>query len=186
MTFDEKVEHSLGIVWGVQPVLMDKPTSTDDMFDKAVKVAKEKGFVEDGDLVIIVAGVPVGESGTTNLMKLQLIGSKLVQGLGVGEQSVVGNAVVVDSAQEANDKVQDGDIMVAKVTDKDYMPAIKKAGGLVVEASGLTSHAAVVGLSLGIPVIVGATDATTKIKNQAEITVDARRGVVYAGTATNL
>ena len=186
MTFDEKIQHSLTVVWGVTPVLSEKPTSTDDMFEKAAEVAKEEGLVKDGDLVIIVAGVPLGETGTTNLMKLQLIGTQLVKGLGVGDQSVIGNAVVATSAEEANEKMQDGDILVAKTTDKDYLPAIKKASGMVVEASGLTSHAAVVGLSLGIPVVVGATNATSKIKDGSKITVDARRGAIYQGEATNL
>ncbi|CCI81540.1 pyruvate kinase [Lactobacillus hominis] len=186
MTFDEKVQHSLGIVWGVKPMLVEKPKTTEEMFDKAAELAKETGLAKDGDLVIIVAGVPLGETGTTNLMKLQLIGTQLVKGLGVGDQSVIGNAVVATSAEEANAKMQDGDILVAKTTDKDYMPAIKKASGMVVEASGLTSHAAVVGLSLGIPVIVGATDATSKIQSGSKITVDARRGAVYQGEATNL
>ncbi|WP_281828781.1 MULTISPECIES: pyruvate kinase [Lactobacillus] len=186
MTFDEKIQHSLGIVWGVIPVLTRKPKSTDDMFEMAAKVAKEKGLVKDGDLVIIVAGVPVGESGTTNVMKLQIIGHKLAQGLGVGNGSVVGKAVVANSAEEANSKVKEGDILVSKVTDPDYMPAIKKASGLVVEASGLTSHAAVVGLSLGIPVVVGTTDATDKISDGTTITVDARRGAIYQGEISNL
>ncbi|ARD06803.1 pyruvate kinase [Lactobacillus amylolyticus] len=186
MTFDEKIQHSLGIVWGVIPVLTRKPKSTDDMFEMAAKVAKEKGLVKNGDLVIIVAGVPVGESGTTNVMKLQIIGNKLAQGLGVGNGSVVGKAVVANSAEEANSKVKEGDILVSKVTDPDYMPAIKKASGLVVEASGLTSHAAVVGLSLGIPVVVGTTDATDKISDGTTITVDARRGAIYQGEISNL
>ncbi|MCT6866074.1 MAG: PEP-utilizing enzyme, partial [Lactobacillus panisapium] len=138
------------------------------------------------DLVIIVAGVPVGDSGTTNLMKLQIIGSKLAQGLGVGNGSVVGKTVVVNSAEEAISKTREGDILVAKTTDPDYMPAIKKASGLVVEASGLTSHAAVVGLSLGIPVVVGVSDATEKIGSGITITVDARRGAIYQGEVSNL
>ncbi|TSO26252.1 pyruvate kinase [Lactobacillus sp. LL6] len=186
MTFDEKIQHSLAVVWGVTPVLADKPSSTDDMFEKAAEVAKAEGLVKDGDLVIIVAGVPVGESGTTNMMKLQIIGNKLAQGLGVGNGSVVGKAVVATSAEEANSKVKEGDILVAKTTDPDYMPAIKKAAGLVVEASGLTSHAAVVGLSLGIPVVVGTTDATEKIADGSTITVDARRGAIYQGEISNL
>ena len=186
LTFDEKIQHSLGIVWGVQPLLTEKPKSTDDMFEVAAKVAKEKGFVKDGDLVIIVAGVPVGDSGTTNLMKLQIIGNKLVQGLGVGNGSVIGKTVVANSAEEANSKVKEGDILVAKTTNPDYNPAIKKASGLVVEASGLTSHAAVIGLSLGIPVVVGATNATEKISDGSTITVDARRGAIYRGEISNL
>lgn len=186
LTFDEKIQHSLGICWGVQPMLTEKPESTDDMFEVAAKVAKEQGYVKDGDLVIIVAGVPVGDSGTTNLMKLQIIGSKLAQGLGVGNGSVVGKTVVVNSAEEAISKTKEGDILVAKTTDPDYIPAIKKASGLVVEASGLTSHAAVVGLSLGIPVVVGVTDATEKIAGDTTITVDARRGAIYQGEVSNL
>ncbi|WEV40637.1 pyruvate kinase [Lactobacillus sp. ESL0681] len=186
LTFDEKIQHSLGITWGVQPMLTEKPESTDDMFELATKVAKENGYVKDGDLVIVVAGVPVGDSGTTNLMKLQIVGNKLAQGLGVGNGSVVGKTIVVNSAEEANSKVKEGDILVAKTTDPDYLPAIKKASGLVVEASGLTSHAAVVGLSLGIPVVVGVTDATEKIAEAATITVDARRGAIYQGEVSNL
>lgn len=186
LTFDEKIQHSLGITWGVQPMITEKPASTDDMFEVAAKVAKEQGYVKDGDLVIIVAGVPVGDSGTTNLMKLQIIGNKLAQGLGVGNGSVIGKTVVVRSAEEANSKVQEGDILVAKTTDPDYLPAIKKASGLVVESSGLTSHAAVVGLSLGIPVVVGVTDATDKIANGTTITIDARRGAIYQGEVSNL
>ncbi|MCX8721133.1 MULTISPECIES: pyruvate kinase [unclassified Lactobacillus] len=186
LTFDEKIQHSLGICWGVQPMLTEKPESTDDMFEVAAKVAKEQGYVKDGDLVIIVAGVPVGDSGTTNLMKLQIIGSKLAQGLGVGNGSVVGKTVVVNSAGEAISKTKEGDILVAKTTDPDYLPAIKKASGLVVEASGLTSHAAVVGLSLGIPVVVGVTEATAKIAGDTTITVDARRGAIYQGEVSNL
>ncbi|GFZ26969.1 pyruvate kinase [Lactobacillus corticis] len=186
LTFDEKIQHSLGIVWGVTPILTEKPKSTDEMFEMATKVAKEQGLVEDGDLVIIVAGVPVGDSGTTNLMKLQIVGSKLAQGLGVGNGSVVGKAVVANSAEEANSKVKEGDILVSKVTDADYLPAIKKASGLVVEASGLTSHAAVVGLSLGIPVVVGTTSATEKISDGTTITVDARRGAIYQGEISTL
>lgn len=186
LTFDEKIQHSLGICWGVQPMLTEKPESTDDMFEVAAKVAKKQGYVKDGDLVIIVAGVPVGDSGTTNLMKLQIIGSKLAQGLGVGNGSVVGKTVVVNSAEEAISKTKEGDILVAKTTDPDYMPAIKKASGLVVEASGLTSHAAVVGLSLGIPVVVGVTNATEKVAGDTTITVDARRGAIYQGEVSNL
>ncbi|WP_063329383.1 pyruvate kinase [Lactobacillus delbrueckii] len=186
LTFDEKIQHSLGIVWGVEPVLAKKPSNTDEMFEEAARVAKEHGFVKDGDLVIIVAGVPFGQSGITNLMKLQIIGNQLAQGLGVGTGSVIGKAVVANSAEEANAKVHEGDILVAKTTDKDYMPAIKKASGMIVEASGLTSHAAVVGVSLGIPVVVGVADATSKIADGSTLTVDARRGAIYQGEVSNL
>lgn len=184
VTFDEKTQRSLTISRGVFPIVAEKPANTDDMFELATKKAQEIGFAEEGDLILIVAGVPVGETGTTNVMKAQLIGSKLVEGSGVGDESTVGKAVIASDAAEAAAKMQKGDVLVVKTTDKDYLPAIEKASALVVENGGLTSHAAVVGIAMGIPVVVGATDATTAITDGQIITVDSRRGIVYKG-ATN-
>ncbi|WP_125703266.1 pyruvate kinase [Lacticaseibacillus daqingensis] len=184
ITFDEKTQRGLMINWGVYPIIADAPESTDDMFDLATKKAQELGFAEEGDLILITAGVPVGETGTTNVMKVQLIGSKLVEGSGVGDESTVGKAVLATNAQEAAAKMQKGDILVVKTTDKDYLPAIEKAAALVVENGGLTSHAAVVGIAMGIPVVVGAAGALDAITDGQVITVDSRRGIIYKG-ATN-
>ncbi|WP_099974721.1 MULTISPECIES: pyruvate kinase [Lactobacillaceae] len=186
ITFDEEVQRSLTVNWGVQPIIAEKPGNTDEMFELAAKKAEELGFAKEGELILVVAGVPVGESGTTNVMKLQLIGSRLVKGQGVGEESVIGNAVVANSAAEANEKVQAGDILVTATTDKDYMPALEKASAVIVENGGLTSHAAVVGIAMGLPVVVGAEDATKLIGNGETITVDSRRGVVYKGASRSI
>ena len=154
------------------------------MINLASKVSQEEGYASEGDLIIITAGVPVGEKGTTNLMKIQMIGSKLVQGQGVGEEAIIAKAVVAGTAEEAVAKATEGAILVTKTTDKEYMPAIEKASALVVEEGGLTSHAAVVAIAQNIPVIVGAADATSLINNDEVITVDPRRGIVYRGATT--
>lgn len=184
ITFDDVTRRGLMINWGVYPVVAERPSSTDEMFDVATKTAQDLGFAEEGDLILITAGVPVGETGTTNVMKVQMIGSKLTSGSGVGDQTTVGKAVVANTASEAVAKMQKGDVLVVKTTDKDYLPAIEKAAAVVVEAGGLTSHAAVVGIAMGIPVVVGAENATGVISDGQVITVDSRRGIVYKG-ATN-
>ncbi|ETY74254.1 pyruvate kinase [Lactiplantibacillus fabifermentans] len=186
ITFDERTQRGLMVNWGVQPIVADKPETTDDMFDLAASKAVELGFAKEGDLILITAGVPVGERGTTNIMKIQLIGSKLADGQGVGDETVIGKAVIATSAQEAIDKAVEGGVLVTKTTDKDYLPAIEKSSALVVENGGLTSHAAVVGISMGIPVIVGVKDATTVISDGQLITVDSRRGIVYRGASNAL
>lgn len=186
ITFDERTQRGLTVNWGVDPIVTDRPENTDAMFDLATQKAQELGFAQEGDLILIVAGVPVGESGTTNLMKVQLIGSKLVKGQGVGDETVVGKAVIAHSAEEAAQKISEGDILVVETTDKDYLPAIEKASALIVENGGLTSHAAVVGIAMGVPVIVGAADATRLIKAGDVITVDSRRGNVYRGASNSL
>lgn len=184
ITFTERQMRGLALSWGVYPQVAEKPNSTDDMFNLATRVSQETGFAKEGDLIIITAGVPVGERGTTNLMKIQLIGSKLVSGHGVGRTSVIGKAIVAKDAAEANANAVEGGILVVPTTDKEYLPAIEKSAALVVEDGGLTSHAAVVGIAMGIPVIVGAANATTLVHDDELITVDSRRGIVYRGATT--
>lgn len=186
VTFDERTRRGLSVNWGVQPVLADTPASTDEMFALATEKAQEEGFAKEGDLILITAGVPVGEKGTTNVMKIQLIGSKIVEGQGVGDETVIGKTVVASSAEEANSKAVEGCVLVTKNTDKDYLPAIEKASALIVENGGLTSHAAVVGISMGIPVVVGAHDATSLVSEGEVVTVDSRRGIVYHGASNAL
>ncbi|QIL46567.1 pyruvate kinase [Vagococcus coleopterorum] len=181
ITFDERKARGLALAWGVFPTVTEKPASTDDMFTLATEVSLESGFATEGDLILITAGVPVGERGTTNLMKIQLIGSKLLEGQGVGREAYVGTTVVATSAEEANEKAVEGCVLVVKTTDKDYMPAIEKAGALIVEEGGLTSHAAVVGIATSTPVVVAATNATTTIENNILVTVDPRLGVITSG-----
>lgn len=184
VTFDERTKRGLMLNWGVYPTVAEKPSTTDEMFELATKKAVDLGFAKEGDLILITAGVPVGERGTTNVMKIQLIGSKLLEAQGVGQRTVVANAVVASSAEEANKKAHEGMILVVPTTDSDYMPAIKQASALIVESGGLTSHAAVVGIAQDLPVIVGATKATTIVMDGELITADTRRGIVYRGETT--
>ena len=184
VTFSESQARKLALSYGVYPYVSKKPSTTDEMMDLAAIVAKNNGYAKEGDLIIITAGVPVGERGTTNLMKIQLIGSKLQNGQGIGEEAVVGRAVVATSAEEAIKNATEDCVLVVKSTDKDYMPAIEKASALVVEAGGLTSHAAVVAIAQGIPVVVGAENITSLVENGEVITVDSRRGIIYRGATT--
>ncbi|SJZ89087.1 pyruvate kinase [Pilibacter termitis] len=181
LTFDEKTQRSLMLNWGVLPVISEKVFSTDELFEKATAKAVEMGLASEGDLILITAGVPVGERGTTNIMKIQLIGNKLVEGQGVGTETKIGRAVVAFSAEEAVSKVQEGDILVVPSTDADYLPAMTKAAAIIVETGGLTSHAAVVGIAKSIPVVVSAANATNAISDGQIVTVDPRRGIVYKG-----
>lgn len=186
VTFSERQRRGLALSWGVYPFVTEKPDSTDEMMELAAKVAKEEKFAKEGDLIIITAGVPVGERGTTNLMKIQLIGTKLTSGQGIGDKSVIGKAVVALSAEEAIAKVTEDCILVLKNSDKDYTPAFEKAAAVIVEAGGLTSHAAVVGIANGIPVIVGAKNVTSLVQDNELITIDSRRGIIYRGATTTI
>jgi len=183
VTPSEHVMRALQLVWGVIPVLGTPAKTTDEMFDIAVNGAIRSGLVKLGDTVVITAGVPVGRSGSTNLIKIHTVGDLVAKGQGIGSQSATGKVVVAHTPEEAIAKAQEGMILVTPSTNRDYMPAIEKAAALITESGGITSHAAVVGLNLGIPVVLGVADATQKMKDGMEVTVYAEIGDIYTGQA---
>lgn len=181
-TPNKEVVRRLALVWGVYPVLVCNYSNTDELFEESTKKALEKGLVQSGDLVVITAGIPVGIAGTTNLIKVQTVGEIVVHGTGIGKKSVIGQVKIIKN-QEDMDKINEGDILVSVSTDRDIMPAVKKSGGMIIEEGGLTSHAAIVALHLGIPVIVGAENATEIFEDGQTVTIDPSRGLVYHGEA---
>jgi len=186
VTSTERPSRKLTLVWGVYPIVAKKVGSTDEILELSVEQSLKHNYVKHGDLVIITAGVPVGEAGTTNLMKVHLIGDIVAKGQGIGKMVAFGRTVVANNAQEALNVDTTDAILVTIGSDRDMMPAIHKCAGLITEEGGLTSHAAVVGLSLGIPVIVGVKNATKLIENGKDVTMDAESGVIYSGLASVL
>ncbi|WP_047985074.1 pyruvate kinase [Ornithinibacillus californiensis] len=183
VTYNERINRQLSLVWGVHAITGAKASSTDEMLDVAIDLGLQANLLNHGDRVVITAGVPVGEAGTTNLMKIHIIGDVIARGQGIGKRSAYGKAVIVKNSEEALNKVNHGDIIVTYGTDRDMMPAIEKASGIVTLEGGLTSHAAVVGLSLGIPVIVGVDNAFEQIHDGEDITIDGTKGDIYRGHA---
>lgn len=183
VTSNERAHRKMSLVWGVTSMLGEKASSTDEMLDRTVDIAVKAGFVTRGDLVIITAGVPVGETGTTNLLKVHMLGEVAAKGQGIGRRSASGKVVIAQNAEEANAKVSEGDVLVTKSTDKDMIEAFEKAVAVITVEGGLTSHAAVVGLNLSTPVIVGVEEALELFKDGDEVTVDSVTGNIYSGHA---
>lgn len=179
-----KVARRLALNFGVHPILSEKVETTDELIIDAVNKSKEAGYVKDGDLVVVAAGIPVHLSGTTNMLKVHIVGDVLVQGKGAGNRPGFGTAKVVSNPKEAEGLVQRDDILVVKNLDKDYIHVLDRVAGVIAEEGGLTSHLAVECISRNIPVIINAGAATESIKTGAFITMDVHRGVVYAGRAS--
>lgn len=181
VTPNEHVTRQLNLVFGVFPVKGEPAKTTDELFDKSLASAMNTGIIQPGDMVVITAGVPVGRSGTTNLIRIHQIGEMIAKGQGIGTQSVTGKVVIARTAQEAVEKTKEGDVLVTKSTDKDYIPAFEKAGAIITETGGITSHAAVVAISLSKPVIVGVENATEILQEGSEVSVYAELGVIQSG-----
>lgn len=120
---------------------------------------------------------------TTYRLQSEKTPNILVSGQSIGQQIISGPARVVNSPHDIN-SVQAGDIIVSNMTDPDWVPALKKAVGIITQMGGRTCHAAIVARELRIPALVGAHDAMKLIKNGQEITLDCSQGTtgyVYEG-----
>jgi pyruvate kinase len=175
------VARQLQMVWGVKPLLVLELPSTGQTFQAALNVALENKLVSEGDLIVMTAGTLQGVSGSTDLIKVEVVTSVVGQGIGLGGQgSVSGRARVAHSGMDVGN-FNHGDILVASRTSADFVDAIRKAAGIITEEESLTSHAAVIGSRLGVPVIVGVKHATQVIRDGLILTMDMQRGLVYSG-----
>lgn len=179
-TTEPKVLRQMNLSWGVIPILVDEKDNTDELFEHVVSVAQKEGYVHNGDLAVITAGIPLGVSGTTNMLKVHLVGDVLVSGMAVNHNSVYGRLCVCRSEEDAWENFKDGDILVIPKTTNEILPLMRKASGIITETGGINSHAAVVCLALDKPVIVGAKNATKLLKSGTTVKLDGNRGIVFS------
>ncbi len=173
-----RVQRQLSLCWGVVAFLVDETENLEDTFDTGVKKALEKNLVKLGDIVVITAGGPVGVTGTTNLLKVHTVGNVLIKGIGAIKGKVSGELCVANNIDEIAKNFRNGNILVVPSTNNDMVPYLKNASAIIVEDPSLESHAVTVGLSLDIPVLVGAENAVSILKTGSVVTVDSNNGLV--------
>ncbi|MDY6937408.1 MAG: pyruvate kinase [Cyanobacteriota bacterium] len=174
------VARRLQLVWGVKPLLVLDLPSAGQTFQAAMNVALENGLLSEGDLVVMTAGTLQGVAGSTDLIKVEVVTAVLGKGIALGQGLVSGPARVARSVLDVG-SFNPGEILVVPRTNADFVDVIRKAAGVIAEDDSLKSHAAVIGLRLGIPVIIGVQNATQLIRDGAILTLDLERGLIYSG-----
>lgn len=184
-TSDKQVWRQLNLVWGCKPMFIKEMVSTkgEEIYQLAIDMSAKSGIAKSGDTVVIAMGLPVGVSGATNSLRVDIVGDVLCKGVGVGKKRISGKARVIKVLEEAEKKFTKGDILVTTSTSNKLMPFIKKASAIVVGPilHPESCHAEIVGYALDIPVIICDTMVTDFIRNDSLITVDPKRGYVYTG-----
>ena len=179
----EQVQRQLSLSWGITPLMMSLAHSTDELIEMSTALAKENGYLHNGELAVVTAGVPVGVSGTTNMIKIHMVGNCLSTGVGVGREnadltSASGKACVCRTLDEVRAKFKPGMVLVVPSTTNEMLEYVRDAAALVVEEAGLNSHAAIAGKALLKPTIVGALGACSHIRDGLDIAVDCAHGSV--------
>lgn len=178
LLLDPQVQRQMALYWGLVPITMPRASSTDQLVDLAIQSAQEAGLVKHGDLVVVTAGVPVGISGTTNMIRIAQVGGALVNAIGIGSQTASGPLCICRTLEEIPEKFHPGDVLVVPYTNNDVVPWLRQAAAIVSEEASADCHTATVGLLLNKPVIVAASDATRRLKDGTLVSVDCARGIV--------
>lgn len=179
-TTEKHVWRQLALSWGTVPLMIAEESNTDDLFEHAVDAAVQNGLVHDGELVVLTAGVPLGISGTTNLMKVHVVGHLLSRGLGLHGGKVVAPLCVIRNLEKDAKNFNTGDVIVCHQTTREMISMLRKSSAIVLEDDNPEGHGAIAGMSLDIPVIIGAKNATNILKSGAVVTVDGEKGTVSA------
>lgn len=179
-TTEKHVWRQLALSWGTLPLMIAEESNTDDLFEHAVDAAVQNGLVHDGELVVLTAGVPLGISGTTNLMKVHVVGHLLSRGQGLHGGKVVAPLCVIRNLEKDAKDFNTGDVIVCHQTTREMFSMLRKSSAIVLEDDNPEGHGAIAGMSLDIPVIIGAKNATNILKSGAVVTVDGEKGTVSA------
>ena len=179
-TTEKHVWRQLALSWGTVPLMIAEESNTDDLFEHAVDAAVQNGLVHDGELVVLTAGVPLGISGTTNLMKVHVVGHLLSRGQGLHGGKVVAPLCVIRNLEKDAKDFNTGDVIVCHQTTREMCSMLRKSSAIVLEDDNPEGHGAIAGMSLDIPVIIGAKNATNILKSGAVVTVDGEKGTVSA------
>ncbi len=177
---DQKVRRQLNLSWGIVPIMISEMATTDQLFETVANAAEAEGLVKSGDLTVITAGIPLGISGNTNMLKVHLVGNILAEGQMANSGNIKARLCVCQNEDELRANFIIGDIVVMPKTTNSMMPILRKAGGIICEESGINCHSAICGMALNIPTIIEVAHATELLTHGTMVNLDAGRGVVLS------
>jgi pyruvate, water dikinase len=173
---------------GRKPVLSDEEVH--EVADLGVRIERHYGSpqdtewaFDDGGAVWMLQSRPVTTAGGEAMGAAASAGERgreLVHGLGAAPGEASGSVRVVSALDQAS-KLQDGEVLVTHMTAPDWVPLMRRAAAIVTDSGGMTCHAAIVSRELGIPCVVGTSEATKVLRDGEVVTVDAGAGAVTEG-----
>ncbi|WP_136796339.1 pyruvate kinase [Desulfosediminicola ganghwensis] len=173
--------RQLQLIRGVVPLLCAPASNMDEQLDMSIHASTQAQLIKNGDLVVITAGLPIQTIGTTNMLKVHTVADVCFTGQGIGSAITDGTVRIIESEEDWNNLPKES-IVVLEGTDHSMLDKLTSVRGIIAEQAGLTSHAAIIGRELGIPVICNVTNATKLFENDQTVTIDGSTGQICYGS----
>jgi len=174
--------RQLQLVRGVVPLYCASASTMDEQLDRAIHIATQAQLITNGDLVVITAGMPLQTPGTTNMLKIHTVADVCFSGQGIGAATAHGLVRIIETESDWNNLPEEV-IVVVSSTNQAMVAHLGRVKGIIAEQPGLTSHAAIVGRELGIPVVCNVHDATSIFENGQLITINGSTGHICYGSS---
>jgi len=171
--------NRMALVWGVSPLVMADQPDVDRMIVDSADLAVKLGLVNQGDLVVISAGIPPGVTGSTNMVKLHVIGHTYLRGVGLGPAvQLKGRVRRITSTDAVPIDLSREEILVCPRLSSVMTPFLGRVGGLVTEEGSVETARALGMDPLPIPTVLGVPGALEELEDGEEVLLDVSRGWV--------
>ncbi len=186
VTPSEPVQRKLLLYWGVVPLIGEVVEDSDDMLNKALQAALDKGYVKNFDRVVIIAGVPVRSPVMLNMIRVHFIGNVLSKGKrGFGGYRAGKILKVIDALDaELRLKHEGSEIILTKFLTPDFLPLLKGVAGIVIEEDSYLSPDQIKAMEPGIVVIAEVPDAMNQLEDGLTVSLHGDEFVIYEGVIT--
>jgi pyruvate kinase len=176
--------RELALWWGVHPVKLHELQELNATVKEAVNTCVRTGHVQEGELVVITGGIPLGLPGTTNMVEVFTTGEILLMGTPWVKKNAVGRVCVIHDLDDAEKKINRLEnpgncVLVVRHVSGEYQSVIKKVGAIISESDAAEGN--ILALEHDVPCVIGVTDALFTLSDDMEVTVDGMRGLIYRG-----
>lgn len=172
-----KTLRRLPLIWGVYPCFIPYYESTDEMLSRSIDIAKEAGFVKDGDVVVLTGGVPIKVPGTTNILKVHMVARTLATGKGFGEGAVSGR---LRWFKKEGTLTKGYIVAVESIKEKD-LPYLKEAKAIITKEKGVRPYLMLSRAEIDVPLFTDIEVGEEVLKDEMILTVDFDKGVILEG-----
>ncbi|MEQ8190322.1 MAG: pyruvate kinase [Candidatus Eremiobacterota bacterium] len=179
LTEDEVIARQLKLSWGVFPVIIGNYNDTDSFIKESAKAAISTGLVKDGDLIVISAGYPIGGTGSTNTLQIQVLGHIFLRGKSLGKsKEKEGKLLILQDIKDLK-KIEQDKILAVPCYSQELLEKLPSLAGLVVADENLSPDEEVLLAGAGIPVLVGVPGVFTAFSSGDSVKIDVKRGIIY-------
>ncbi len=172
--------RKLQLVRGVTTVRSRRASTMDEQLDISVKSVKRAGLIRNGDLVVITAGMPLGERGTTNLIKVKVVADICFRGQGASSGKGEGTVQIITKSTDLKKLAKDA-IVVLQQSDDTILKELASTNGIIIEKAQISAHTTAVARERKIPVVYNVPGITKTLENGQIITINGSSGQICYG-----